>query len=58
LFQQATRDCVNPFPKTLREFQSKFAAEEACQQYLAACLLDPEDHLAARLARDGDPELL
>src|SRR5436305_2474195 len=26
-----------PFPKTLREFQSKFAAEEACQQYLAAC---------------------
>lgn len=26
-----------PFPKTLREFQSKFAREEACQQYLAAC---------------------
>src|SRR5260370_12012595 len=26
-----------PFPKTLREFQSKFANEEACQQYLAAC---------------------
>jgi transposase-like protein len=26
-----------PFPKTLREFQSKFASEEACQQYLAAC---------------------
>ena len=26
-----------PFPKTLREFQSKFAGEEACQQYLAAC---------------------
>ena len=25
------------FPKTLREFQSKFATEEACQQYLAAC---------------------
>jgi len=25
------------FPKTLREFQSKFASEEACQQYLAAC---------------------
>src|SRR5947207_2283022 len=25
-----------PFPKTLREFQSKFATEEACQQYLAA----------------------
>ena len=26
-----------PFPKTLREFQSKFATEEACQKYLAAC---------------------
>jgi len=26
-----------PFPKTLREFQSKFATEEACQQYLGAC---------------------
>ena len=26
-----------PFPKTLREFQSKFATEEVCQQYLAAC---------------------
>ena len=25
------------FPKTLREFQSKFATEEACQQYLADC---------------------
>ncbi len=26
-----------PFPTTLREFQSKFATEEACQQYLAVC---------------------
>jgi transposase-like protein len=26
-----------PFPKTLREFQSKFATEQACQQYLATC---------------------
>ena len=26
-----------PFPRTLREFQSKFATEEACQEYLAAC---------------------
>ncbi|HUJ51031.1 MAG TPA: transposase, partial [Bryobacteraceae bacterium] len=26
-----------PFPKTLRQFQSDFATEEACQQYLAAC---------------------
>src|SRR5258706_2069993 len=25
------------FPKTLREFQSQFATEEACQKYLAAC---------------------
>ena len=25
------------FPKTLREFQSKFTTEDACQQYLAAC---------------------
>jgi transposase-like protein len=26
-----------PFPKTLRQFQSQFGTEEACQQYLAAC---------------------
>ena len=26
-----------PFPKSLSEFQAKFATEEACQQYLAAC---------------------
>jgi transposase-like protein len=26
-----------PFPKSLREFQSKFADEEACQRYLAVC---------------------
>ncbi len=26
-----------PFPKTLREFQSQFFSEEACQRYLAAC---------------------
>jgi transposase-like protein len=26
-----------PFPKTLRQFQSDFATEEACQQYLTAC---------------------
>jgi transposase-like protein len=26
-----------PFPRTLREFQWKFATEEACQEYLAAC---------------------
>src|SRR5215831_15020098 len=26
-----------PFPKTLRQFQSDFATEDACRQYLAAC---------------------
>lgn len=26
-----------PFPKTLREFQSKFVSDQDCQQYLAAC---------------------
>src|SRR6266852_8674544 len=26
-----------PFPKTLRQFQTDFATEEACQQYLTAC---------------------
>jgi hypothetical protein len=25
------------FPKTLREFQAKFASEEACQRYLVSC---------------------
>jgi hypothetical protein len=42
LFQQTTSGSVlgvprPPFPKTLSEFQSKFATEEACQEYLAAC---------------------
>lgn len=26
-----------PFPKTLRQFQSEFATEDACQHYLVAC---------------------
>src|SRR6201981_2814353 len=26
-----------PFPKTLRQFQTDFATEQACQQYLTAC---------------------
>jgi transposase-like protein len=26
-----------PFPKTLRQFQSDFATEEACERYLASC---------------------
>jgi hypothetical protein len=42
LFQQTTRGSVigvprPPFSKTLREFQAKFATEEACQQCLASC---------------------
>ena len=31
-------ECPRPsFPKTLRQFQSNFATEEACERYLAAC---------------------
>ncbi len=26
-----------PFPKSLREFQAKFATDDACAEYLAAC---------------------
>src|SRR5437870_3100440 len=42
LFQQATSGSIKPmpgppFPKTLREFQTTFGTEEACQKYLAAC---------------------
>ncbi len=42
LFQLATRCRVRivpreSFPKSLREFQKKFASEEACQAYLASC---------------------
>jgi hypothetical protein len=41
LLQQAPIGSVRgmprpPFPKTLRQFQSDFATDEACQQYLAA----------------------
>lgn len=35
------------FPKTLREFQAKFASEEACRQYLAACRW-PDGFVCAR----------
>lgn len=36
-----------PFPKTLRQFQSDFATEEACGKYLAACRW-PEGFVCAR----------
>ena len=36
-----------PFPKTLRQFQSDFATEEACEGYLAACRW-PEGFLCPR----------
>src|SRR6516225_8362969 len=35
------------FPKTLRQFQSEFATEKACQQYLAVCRW-PEGFLCSR----------
>src|ERR1035437_3186100 len=42
LLQLAARCSVKavprpPFPKSLREFQTKFASEEACRAYLALC---------------------
>jgi len=42
LLQQAPMGGVSrvvrpPFPKTLRQFQTDFATEEACRQYLTAC---------------------
>ena len=36
-----------PFPKTLRQFQTDFASEEACQRYLSACRW-PEGFLCPR----------
>lgn len=46
-----------PFPKTLREFQSKFATEEACQQYLAACRW-PEGFICPRCGNRRAYELV
>jgi transposase-like protein len=46
-----------PFPKTLREFQSKFATDEACQQYLAACRW-PEGFVCPRCGKDRAYELV
>ena len=42
------------FPKTLREFQSMFATEEACQKYLAAVPLAG----GFRLSAVREPEFL
>jgi transposase-like protein len=46
-----------PFPKTLREFQSKFAEEDACQQYLAVCRW-PEGFVCPRCANRRAYELV
>jgi transposase-like protein len=46
-----------PFPKTLREFQSQFATEEACQQYLAACRW-PEGFVCPRCGKNRAYELV
>jgi transposase-like protein len=45
------------FPKTLREFQSKFATEEACQQYLATCRW-PEGFVCPRCGNHRAYELM
>jgi hypothetical protein len=58
LFQQATIGSV-AFPKNVREFQSRFSSEEACQAYLAACRW-PEGTrlklLCEPVRRSGAPE--
>jgi hypothetical protein len=47
-FSKPQRIVARPtFPKTLREFQSQFATEEACQKYLAACRW-PDDFVCPR----------
>jgi len=45
-----------PFPTTLREFQSKFSTEQACQEYLAACRW-PDGFLCPRCRGDRAYEL-
>ena len=45
------------FPKTLREFQQKFATEEACQQYLAACRW-PDGFVCPRCGKQRAYELV
>jgi transposase-like protein len=46
-----------PFPKTLRQFQSDFATEEACQQYLIACRW-PDGFICPRCGHGKAYELL
>jgi len=46
-----------PFPKTLRQFQSDFATEEACQRYLAACRW-PEGFVCPRCGHNRAYELV
>ena len=46
-----------PFPKTLRQFQSDFATEEACERYLVACRW-PEGFLCPRCGSRRAYELL
>src|SRR6266705_582818 len=46
-----------PFPKTLRQFQSDFATEEACQQYLAACRW-PDGFICPRFGQGRAYELV
>ena len=45
------------FPKTLRQFQSDFATEEACQEYLAACRW-PDGFICPRCGHRRAYELL
>lgn len=46
-----------PFPKTLRQFQSDFATEEACQEYLTACRW-PDGFICPRCGHNKAYELL
>src|SRR5271165_308350 len=46
-----------PFPKNLRQFQSDFATEEACEAYLAACRW-PEGFICPRCANRRAYELV
>ena len=45
------------FPKTLRQFQSDFATEEACQKYLAACRW-PDGFICHRCGHERSYELV
>src|SRR6202047_278849 len=45
------------FPKTLREFQSEFSSEEACQKYLASCRW-PDGFVCPRCGNQSAYELV